>query len=248
MNIGEYRKLYQFERFYWWHVGRRDILNFLLKKFLKTKDNKILEIGCGTGGNFSVLDKWGKTVGLDFSKEALKFCQKRGHNDLILSKAEEIDFPDNSFDLVVALDVLEHIKDDKKAIKESWRVLKPGGYFLATVPAYKFLWSEHDEVLNHYRRYSFKDFSDKIKEADFDIIKISYLISFVFPIVLFYRILRKIISPKSKKNTAYVFLPKFINNFFIFLLKFEGFLLKYFNFPFGTSIVCIAKKQVKDSN
>jgi len=242
MNNKEYEKLYKFEQFYWWHVGRRDILNFFLKKFLNKKGIQILEIGCGTGGNLEILSNLGEVTGLDVSKYALDFCRKRGVNNLVLGRAEKTNFPSESFDLILMLDVLEHIKDDKKAIGETRRILKEGGYFLVTVPAYQFIWSEHDEILGHYRRYSISDFSKKLEEAGFDIIKISYFVSLLFPVILGYRILRKILFPKSKKNTAYVVLPKPINNFFIYLLKLEGLLLKYFNLPFGTSILCIAQK------
>jgi len=242
MNNKEYEKLYKFEQFYWWHVGRRDILNFFLKKFLNKKGIQILEIGCGTGGNLEILSNLGEVTGLDVSKYALDFCRKRGVNNLALGRAEKTNFPSESFDLILMLDVLEHIKDDKKAIGETRRILKEGGYFLVTVPAYQFIWSEHDEILGHYRRYSISDFSKKLEEAGFDIIKISYFVSLLFPVILGYRILRKILFPKSKKNTAYVVLPKPINNFFIYLLKLEGLLLKYFNLPFGTSILCIAQK------
>jgi len=242
MNNKEYEKLYKFEQFYWWHVGRRDILNFFLKKFLNKKGIQILEIGCGTGGNLEILSNLGEVTGLDVLKYALDFCRKRGVNNLVLGRAEKTNFPSESFDLILMLDVLEHIKDDKKAIGETRRILKEGGYFLVTVPAYQFIWSEHDEILGHYRRYSISDFSKKLEEAGFDIIKISYFVSLLFPVILGYRILRKILFPKSKKNTAYVVLPKPINNFFIYLLKLEGLLLKYFNLPFGTSILCIAQK------
>ena len=242
MNEEEYEKLYKFEHFYWWHVGRRYVLSSFLKRFLKNRENQILEIGCGTGGNLEILSKWGKVTGLDISERALDFCRKRGFNNLLLGRVEEMNFPNGSFDLVIALDVLEHLKEDKRVIRESWRVLKEGGCFLATVPAYQFLWSEHDEALEHYRRYSLLDFSNKLRQAGFNIVKMSYLVSFVFPAVLGYRILRKILFPKSKKNIAYVFLPKPINFFFTILLKLESFLLKYFNLPFGTSIICIAQK------
>ena len=171
MNNKEYEKLYKFEQFYWWHVGRRDILNFFLKKFLNKKGIQILEIGCGTGGNLEILSNLSEVTGLDVSKYALDFCRKRGVNNLVLGRAEKTNFPSESFDLILMLDVLEHIKDDKKAIGETRRILKEGGYFLVTVPAYQFIWSEHDEILGHYRRYSISDFSKKLEEAGFDILK-----------------------------------------------------------------------------
>lgn len=243
MESKEYQKLDQFEQFYWWHVGRRFVLKSFLKRFLKTTENQILEVGCGTGGNLEVLGEWGEVVGLDISPEALAFCQKKGFNNLVLGSAEKINFADNYFNLVVALDVLEHLVDDFKAIKESERVLKQGGYLLVTVPAYRFLWSEHDRALSHQRRYLAGELQEKLKQADFRIIKISYLVSFVFPAVLVYRLFRKAIFPQAKRNLAYVFLPEFFNRFFILLLRFEAVLLKYVNLPFGTSIICLAQKQ-----
>lgn len=242
MNNEEYKKLYKFEQFYWWHVGRRFILKSFLERFLKNKKNKILEFGCGTGGNLKFLSDFGEVMGLDISERALNFCKKRGFNNLVLGDVESLNLPENSFDLVLALDVLEHLKDDKGTIEKAWRVLKTGGYFLVTVPAYQFLWSEHDKALNHYRRYLARDFSNKLEEMGFRVIKKSYLISFGFPLVLAYRIFRKIIFPKGKENIAYVILPKPINDFFIFLLKREASLLKYLNLPFGTSIICLAQK------
>lgn len=121
-------------------------------------------------------------------------------------------------------------------------MLKQGGYFIITVPAYQVLWSEHDRALKHYRRYAASDLADMLQETNFNIIKMSYLVSFVFPFVLVYRILRKILFPNNKKNLAYFSLPKPINNFFILLLKIESFLVRYINLPFGASIMCIAKK------
>lgn len=242
MDAQEYEKLYEFEQSYWWHIGRRVILKSLLRRFLKNKKNQILEIGCGTGGNLKTLNNWGQSLGLDSSKKALEFCRQRGFNNVVFGKAEQMNFPDESFDLVVALDVLEHIKEDKKAIYESWRVLRPTGYFLTAVPAHQFLWSEHDRALNHYRRYSLSNFTNILREANFNIIKISYIVSFVFPLVLSYRMLRKIFFPNNKKNLAYVSLPRPINDFFILLLRLENFLIQYFSLPFGTSIICIAQK------
>lgn len=242
MKDEEIKKLYEFEQHYWWHVGRREIFKTFLKRISRKKDSNILEIGCGTGGNIQVLSHFGKVTGLDISEDALRFCKKRGLTDLILSNAEDIDLPSESFDVIVAFDVLEHIEKDDRALKEVFRLLTPGGYFLATVPAYQFLWSEHDIALGHVRRYTASGFSEKIARSGLQTLKTSYLISFIFPAVVAYRMMRKVIHPKSRKNTAYVGLPSTINNFFIFLLNIEARLLNYVRFPFGTSVICLAKK------
>lgn len=246
MDDKEYDTLYKFEQFYWWHVGRRDIFRLLLANVLKTKKSRILEVGCGTGGNVEVLRRFGDVTGLDASEQALAFCKDRGFENVVLGRAEHTNLPSESFDVVAAFDVLEHIEDNESVLREAFRLLKHGGYFLATVPAYQFLWSEHDEALGHMRRYMASDFSKKVESAGFRIIKSSYAISFAFPLVLIYRLFRRIFFPSSKKNTAYVFLPKPINSFFSALLRVEAWLLQYMNFPFGTSVVCLAQKRAKD--
>ena len=241
MKQDEYKRLYDFEHFYWWHVGRRDIARTLLKIFFQTKTNQVLEIGCGTGGNMEMLSTFGEVTGLDPSEEALQFCKARGQNNVVLGRAEKTGFETESFDIVVALDVFEHIENEGAAFQESFRILKKGGYLIATVPAYQFLWSEHDEALGHKRRYRTSEFSDKLRGVGFEIVKTSYLITFLFPGILVYRMWRNVVSSKNKK-TSYVVVSSWLNHFFIVLLRWEAFFLRFLNFPFGTSIICIARK------
>lgn len=244
MKKGEYQKLYNFENFYWWHVGRRDIIKSLLSMVFSEKNIQILDVGCGCGGNFKMLSQFGKVIGLDKSPEAIKFCQKRGFNNCFLGEAEDINFPDQSFDMVVALDLLEHLDDDNKALKEFYRVLKKGGYVLITAPAYQFLWSEHDEILEHKRRYSLSDLNKRICRANFNVVKKSYFITFTFLFIFTYRFFQKLFlkGEKKQKKTSYVILPSFLNSLLIFLLRLEAFVSRYISFPFGVSIVCLAKK------
>jgi len=247
MLANEYQKLNNFENFYWWHVGRREIIKSLLSRIPLNKNSQILEVGCGTGGNLEILSKFGKVIGLDNSKDAIEFSRKKGFENCILGEAENVNYPDESFDLIAALDLLEHIDNEQKVLKEFYRVLKKGGYFLITVPAYQFLWSEHDEALFHKRRYILSDLKKKLLGANFNIVWASHFIVFTAPAFFIYRMLRKVFSDGNKlkehKMTDYLVLPDFLNNFLISLLKFETFLSKYITFPFGISIACIAKKQ-----
>jgi ubiquinone/menaquinone biosynthesis C-methylase UbiE len=248
MNKEEYQKLYDFEDFYWWHVGRRDIIKSLLSDISLKKNSQILDAGCGCGGNLEMLSQLGSVVGLDKSPEAIKFCKKKGFNGCVLGNVENIDFPAESFDLVSGLDILEHVDDEKRALKEFYRVLKKGGHILLTVPSYQFLWSEHDEALGHKRRYVLSDLSDLVERTDFDIIRKSYFITFAFPLIFTFRFLKKLFPKRKKKKTSYIILPSLLNSSLIYLLKLEAFLSRYINFPFGVSIVLMAKKPKNDKN
>lgn len=244
MEKTEYEKLYQFENYYWWHIGRSKIIYKLLKNYLP-RDNSfdILDVGCGTGINLGILEKFGKVVGVDPSKKALQFTRQRGFKNLIKASAEKLPFPDKCFNLVTALDVIEHIADDLKALKELHRVLKSQGLLLVTVPAYQFIWSEHDEALHHFRRYTASQLHQKLNQAGFRVKRRSYVITFTFPLILGYRLLKGLLPKNSSvPQTSYVVLPRFLNNFLIFTLKIEGWLLKYINLPFGTSVICLAQK------
>ena len=243
MNKNEYQKLYKFENFYWWHIGRKYIIQSLLCKILLKPNSKILDAGCGTGGNIETLARFGDVIGVDNSPEAIKFCEKRGFENVQLKNIENTGFSDNSFDLIVALDILEHLENDIDALKEFHRILKEDGYILISVPAYQFLWSEHDIAVHHKRRYSMEEINTCLLEADFRVIKKTFAITSIAPVVFIYRIIGKIYPGfKKQKNSDYVLLPVLLNKFFIFLLRIEAFLLKYINFPFGISIMCIAKK------
>ena len=151
-----------------------------------------------------------------------------------------LSFPNNSFDLVTAFDVFEHLEDDQKGLEEAFRVLKKGGFLLLTVPAYSWLWSFHDESLGHKRRYTKQELEKKVKKAGFKILKSSYLISsFLFPIALF-RFIQRLFRVKGQ---SYVILPKFLNVLLAEILKLEALLLQFCNLPFGVSLILLGRKK-----
>jgi len=242
MESAEYKRMRAFEEFYWWHVGRRNIVERILRRILG-KQASILEIGCGTGGNLKLLGKFGQVTGLDPSKEALDFCRSQGFSNVVEGSAEDSKLPSESFDVLVALDVLEHIEDDARAFRECFRLLRDDGYLLITVPAFPFLWSEHDEALHHKRRYRRVEIKQKMEAAGFEITRLSYLIMFPFPLIVVYRFLRRWMRGDKQKRTSYVLLPGWLNRLLIVALQCEGILLSYMNLPFGTSIICVAQKK-----
>lgn len=242
MNRQEYQKLAQMENYYWWHVGRKFIITGEIKKLALPSGGKILNIGCGTGGTADVLDKFGDVTHIDISDTALEFAKNRGIKNLVKADARALPFADGSFDLIVGLDVLEHMEDDQGAIAEWRRVLKKGGDLFLTVPAYQWLWSEHDEALHHFRRYSAAQMLKLV--ASMKIRKKSYIIVLAFIPIVLYRLLTRFGKAKEygEIETSYVILPRVLNNLLIKFLKWEAALLNYVNFPFGTSIIIIASK------
>lgn len=245
MRANEYREMKVLEKTYWWHVGR----NFIIKCFLDKRfsilssfhNNLILDVGCGTGGNFPLLKKYGQVIGIDDSTLALSLVEKQHYKKLICGIASAMPFDSFSFDCVVLTDVLEHISDNLELVvlSECLRVLKIGGGLIISVPAYPWLWSGHDEVLNHKRRYMMKEIITKIENSGFKIVQSSYAIFFLAPLIIIYRLIQKLFG--SQQKTSYVLCPQPVNFFFITLLRFESFLIKKgLSFPMGTSIFVYA--------
>lgn len=248
MQKHEYARLARLESFYFWNIGRREILKEVLLRYTgKRNDLEILDVGCGSGGNINLLAEFGQVTGLDVSEEALKFARNYNFVSLVRADAKSIPFPDRSFDLVTSLDVFEHIEDDKKALRESFRVLKNGGFILLTVPAHPWLWSDHDEAMRHQRRYARSEILKKVKEVGFEILERSNFVFLGVPVNFFRKtresVLRKFIPQKSRAVDTYTRdFSKRTNSFLIFLLRFEKFLIKFISLPLGTSIFVIAKK------
>lgn len=247
MKSSEYSKMADAENFYWWHVGRKKIINKQLKKAvtIAPQSTRLLNIGCGTGGTIPMLSKFGSLDNVEVSQEAIDICRDKGFSNVKKIDGIKLPFKDNEFDIAVALDVLEHIEDDSGALKEWHRILKKNGRVFITVPAYQWLWSEHDESLHHHRRYTLSGLHKKLNRAGFRVQKRTYAIVFSFPLIVGYRFIKSILPKKKggKLATSYVFLPNSVNLFFIWLLSIEAWLLQYINAPFGTSLLIVAEKK-----
>ncbi len=249
MNPEEYDIMYARENTYWWFQGRKNILLRMIERFnlLRGGKARVLDLGCGTGLILEEMARRTFAIGLDFSLKALNFCRSRGIENLVRGDVTRLPIKDGSVDLVLALDLLEHVEDDRTLLREVLRVLSPEGHILATVPAHQYLWSEHDEALHHYRRYSHAEFLKRIRECGFQPIKYSFVISFTWlPIVVFrfaQKFLRKVIPSKKGPKTHIILLPDPINSLLISILSLEGRLLERMNLPLGVSLLCIARKE-----
>ena len=138
---------------HWWYRGRRRFLRAELDRLPIAPGARLLDAGCGSGRTLDELARYGRVSGADVSPEAVLAARRRGHDDVHRARVEELPFPDATFDVVTCLDVVEHTPDDRATLAELWRVTRPGGLLLVTVPAYQALWSWHDEVNLHFRRY-----------------------------------------------------------------------------------------------
>ncbi len=246
----EYQRLYEREGAYWWNVGRRRILEERLRKRILpgTGDLNILDVGCGAGGNILFLKKFGKVTGLDVSEDALAFSRNKGFAALVPGRAEKLPFPDGSFDIVATLDCIEHIEDDRSALRECGRVLKNNGALLLTAPAHRWLWSRHDEALHHMRRYTATDLRIKICGAGFRIKEMSHFVIPAIPFLLVHkavRFVKKRVFPNMKEvvDTYDVELPRFLNTALIAWLFLEKAVMKVATIPFGSSLMVVAERQ-----
>ncbi len=230
----------EFEETYWWWVGKRNIVKSILNR-LNLAHANILDSGCGTGFNLKYLKDYGEITGLDISRDALNFCKKRENKRLVRADAENLPFKDGVFDVLTSLDCLEHL-DDNRCIKEYFRVLKPDGYLIGTVPAFMFLWSEHDEALHHKRRYNKDQLKNLLGSNGFKAIKLSYWNFFLFFPIAAIRLIKKLVANgEGEVETDVQKIPNIVNSFLISILKLESFIISLTNLPIGVSLIFVGK-------
>ncbi len=238
----EYDAMYRFEDSYWWYVARRALAIELLRNEIDGHDAiRILDVGCGTGANMSAFSRLALTIGIDTSMDAVHFCKKRGIETVAVSPVEDLPFAPGAFDIVTVLDVLEHTEDDLKCLREIHRVSRTAGLILITVPAYGFLWSEHDEALRHRRRYTAHELRNKLVITGFEVVRTSYFISTMFFPILAFRIWQGLRKNSTQPRTSHHILPVPINAALVALLALERKVFQRINLPFGVSIVALAR-------
>lgn len=231
---------------HFWQVGRRETVYQFVEPFLKSRSRDLkalsgIEIGIGNGSVTGELMKGGmKMQGADLFYSSLKYCRKRF--DIPLYQADLLKLPFyNKFDFVGIYDIIEHIEDDRKSLKNIYGALKPGGFISITVPACKFLWSTFDEH-QHVRRYSKKELVEKVKEAGFKVHRISFMMFLLFPVVYAFRKTQKYPTGDKLENVQEVCVIPVINEIFLAVFRLEKFLLRFFNLPIGSSLILLAEK------
>jgi 2-polyprenyl-3-methyl-5-hydroxy-6-metoxy-1,4-benzoquinol methylase len=240
-----YKTFFELQNNHWWFkVKKKIVINHISLFFAKKskKNVNVLDIGCGSGLMLKALKRFGKLYGMDASNDAINFSRtlkagviKKG------SLPKNLPFSKESFDLIIALDVIEHIEEDGKALNSINFLMKKNGILVLTVPALMSLWSQFDEVNHHKRRYRKSELTHKLKAANFQILRISYFNFFLFPMIYIYR---KATVFLKKEEVSDLKMPSKTINFIlekIFLI--ESYFLSVVNFPIGVSIIAVVKKK-----
>jgi SAM-dependent methyltransferase len=177
-----YTEMFELEGSHWWFRGRRAVIRALLGRAEFPDTPRLLDAGCGTGYNLTEFGS-ANAHGVDPSADAVAFCRQRGLGDVQQAGLEALPFAPDSFDLLMACDVVEHLEDDVAALVELRRVAAAGAVLLLTVPAYQWMWTEHDVQLHHVRRYTLSRLRDAVVRAGWDMVDATYFNSLMLPVV-----------------------------------------------------------------
>ncbi|MCB2409191.1 class I SAM-dependent methyltransferase [Hymenobacter lucidus] len=238
---------HQLEEQHWWFVARREAVFALIRQLNLPLDARILEIGCSGGPLLLALRAAGyqNLSGIDVSEAGIRVAQSRGLTNVAVMDGTQLTFPDNSFDLVIASDVLEHIDDQHQALSEWKRVLRPQGQLMLFVPAFNALWSSHDDVNYHFRRYSVPELKQVVQQAGLRVQRTSYWNSTLFLPAAMVRVLTRAIGSNRKAphtSGDLEMLPRFLNSSLLNLLRVENLFFRRFRLPVGISAFLMATK------
>lgn len=238
MDARIYAEMAALEERHWWFAARRKILDKLISTLPLPADARILEAGCGSGGNLAMLARHGRVYGMETNAQALEFAAAKGTAQIAAGRLPApIPFADQKFDLIALLDVLEHLDDDAAALNALRARLKPGGWLLVTVPAYPFLWSRHDELHHHKRRYVARDLRAVIEAAGYRVQYLSYFNTWLFPLIAAARLARA-----GSGHSGDLTMPnRFANALLTQIFSSERMLLGRIVLPFGVSLLALAR-------
>lgn len=244
MNSDEYENMARVESAHWYYSGKREIVRRWIQRVNPVRaDELLLDCGAGSGLFASEMAEHCKVMVLDTHAESLQMLRQRFEEAQVLTLVDDaIPLEAASVDYVTALDVLEHTPDDRAVVDGFARVLRPGGLAVVTVPAGMALWSDWDEVLHHYRRYSMPGLSALFDNDDWRIEEVNYTNVLVYPLVWLARQWRaRKAADAQAKRAEHAMLPGLINR--VLRWQFVSFALSAIPMPFGVSIVLVARRR-----
>jgi SAM-dependent methyltransferase len=197
---------HQAEDRHWWYRGRRTVLHGVIAGLGLERGARILDAGCGSGRNMVELARYGEVTGIELSDTSVALARERGTGEVIAGSVLEMPFADDSFELAASLDVIEHLEDDLAALRELRRTVVPGGALLVTVPAYQWLWSGHDEINHHHRRYTRRSLQQVAERAGWRQERTTYFNSLLLPVAILLRVLDRI-NTKTTESSLDLWVP-----------------------------------------
>jgi len=233
-----YDRMAELDERHWWYRARRDVLRELIRRRIDLPaDPHILEVGCGTGHNFQMLRLFGRLDAIEVDGEARAIASRRlGHAVMDAPLPQLLGVPHKSYDLIAMLDVLEHIDDDRAALKALAERLRPGGRLLITVPAHPWMWSAHDEVNHHKRRYTKRSFRAAVGDAGLKLEMLAWFNSLLFPLAAAARVAGRI---TGKEDSDDKLPPAPVNRLFEWLFGLERYAIGRVPLPPGVSLAAI---------
>lgn len=231
------------ERDHWWFAGRREIVLAQLDRVLAgtaaEHGPRFLDVGCGAGGMLEFLAARGAAAGVDASPDAVAMARRHGGDVRLGALPDDIPFEPHHFDVVTLLDVLEHVDRDQEALVAIHTLLRTGGHLVVTVPAYRFLWSGHDIVNEHKRRYVRAELEARLRQAGFAVERITYFNTLLFPPIAAVRLLGRLRGGVARADEGNV--PHRINALLRGIFMMEKRLLAAMDLPFGVSLLAVAR-------
>jgi SAM-dependent methyltransferase len=191
---------------HWWYRGRRNVLEKVIARLPLPPSARILDAGCGSGRNMVELARFGTVTGIELSDTSVAIARQRDVGEVIAGSVLDMPFATDSFDFAVSLDVIEHLEDDLGALRELRRTVAPGGSLLVTVPAYQWLWSGHDEINHHHRRYTRSSLQKVAEEAGWQQARTTYFNSLLLPVAILLRVLERV-NTKTTESSLDLWVP-----------------------------------------
>lgn len=237
------RTMLDVDEHHWWYRGRRDVIVQELVRLPLDHEGRALDAGCGSGRTLLELARYCHSVaGLELNPDAAEVARERGDFEVRTGRVEELPWEEQTFDLITCLDVIEHTPDDTVALRELRRVSRPGGWLLLTVPAYQALWSSHDEMNHHFRRYSRARLARAVNAAGWQLTRMTSFNSLLLAPAVLVRLSQRRRSTEGRYTSELHLPPGWLNRLLELPLRAESrWLATGGTLPAGLSLLAVAR-------